>query len=342
MITLQQRYEISGESQGISARRAVIELARGLGFCEAVRDRLALLVTGCADHLLMTEGRGELVVRPLVMSNTPGTSRHGIEVLSITRGQGIADPRDQFSKLRALSDEFDFWGSANSGSVLRTALWDTSSFSDKSAATLASVPYGVPYGVVSLALKGETVNGDAWACYTDEAHFTVLLADGLGHGTSANRAATEAARSLEANGNAPLEEIVHCAHAVLRSTVGACVGVARVPTVSSITHPALTFAGIGNISASVWTEPSQKHLPSHDGVVGHLIRRVQSFSANCPSGSLVVLHSDGLKSRWDLSHYPGLSVRHPALIAAVLYRDFARDHDDVTVFVVRTGQHPPV
>lgn len=129
---------------------------------------------------------------------------------------------------------------------------------------------------------------------------------------------------------------------LLRSTVGACVGVARVPTVSSITHPALTFVGIGNISASVWTERSHKHLPSHDGVVGHVIRHVQSFSANCPSGSLVVLHSDGLKSRWDLSHYPGLSVRHPALIAAVLYRDFAREHDDVTVFVVRAGQHPPV
>ncbi|SAK84237.1 hypothetical protein AWB75_05518 [Caballeronia catudaia] len=98
---------------------------------------------------------------------------------------------------------------------------------------------------------------------------TVLLADGLGHGTFANHAATQAARSLEANGNAPIKEIVHCAHAVLRSTVGACVGVARVPMVSSITHPALTFAGIGNISASVWTEPSHKHLPSHDGVVGH-------------------------------------------------------------------------
>lgn len=338
MMTLQQHYEISGEIQGISARRAMTELARGLGFCETVRDRLALLVTECVDHLLEVGGRGELVVRPLVMSNTPGTERHGIEVLSISRGQGTADPRGQFSKLRALSDEFDFWGSANSASVLRTALWDTSSFPDKSAATIASVPYGV----VSLALKGETVNGDAWACYTDEAHFTVLLADGLGHGTSANRAATEAARSLEANGNAPLEEIVHCAHAVLRSTVGACVGVARVRTASSITHPALTFAGIGNISASVWTEPSHKHLPSHDGVVGHLVRRVQSFTANCPSGSLVVLHSDGLKSRWDLSLYPGLSVRHPALIAAVLYRDFARDHDDVTVFVVRADQRPPV
>ena len=77
-------------------------------------------------------------------------------------------------------------------------------------------------------------------------------------------------------------------------------------------------------------------------MVGHLVLRVQSLAANCPSGSFVVLHSDGLKSRWDLSLYPGLSVRHPALIAAVLYRDFARDHDDVTVFVVRADQRPPV
>ncbi|SAK83619.1 Stage II sporulation protein E (SpoIIE) [Caballeronia fortuita] len=337
MMTLQQRYEISTEIHGISARRAAIELAHGLGFDEMLRDKLAVFVTECANHLLETEERGELVMRPLVIDNTPGASRHGVEVLLISRGQGTADLHIG-SQLHRLPDEFEFWSSGNLGTVLRAALWNTSVLSDPPAAPLASVPYGV----VSLALEGESVNGDAWACHTGEDHFTVLLADGLGHGTFANRAASEAAESLAENGNAPLEEIVHRAHAMLRSTVGAAVGVARVPITSSTTDPALTFAGVGNISASVWTERSHKHLPSHDGVVGHRVRRVQSFSADCPSGSLVVLHSDGLKSRWDLSRYPGLWVRHPALIAAVLYRDFAREHDDLTVFVVRADQRPSV
>ena len=49
--------------------------------------------------------------------------------------------------------------------------------------------------------------------------------------------------------------------------------------------------------------------------------------------SLLVMHSDGLATRWQLDKYPGLAMRHPALIAGVLYRDFSRGRDDVTVLV---------
>jgi hypothetical protein len=38
-------------------------------------------------------------------------------------------------------------------------------------------------------------------------------------------------------------------------------------------------------------------------------------------------------SRWSLEDYPGLAARDPAVIAGVLYRDFSRRRDDVTVVV---------
>jgi len=47
------------------------------------------------------------------------------------------------------------------------------------------------------------------------------------------------------------------------------------------------------------------------------------------------MHSDGLQGRWSFDPYPGLAERHPAIVASVLYRDFCRGHDDVTVCVVR-------
>jgi hypothetical protein len=49
------------------------------------------------------------------------------------------------------------------------------------------------------------------------------------------------------------------------------------------------------------------------------------------------MHSDGLQSRWNFEPYPGLVMRHPAIIAGVLYRDFARGRDDLTVAVVRVS-----
>ncbi len=51
---------------------------------------------------------------------------------------------------------------------------------------------------------------------------------------------------------------------------------------------------------------------------------------------IVILHSDGLQSQWNLSKYPGILRRSPSLIAAVIYRDFTRGRDDVTVVVVKS------
>jgi hypothetical protein len=52
----------------------------------------------------------------------------------------------------------------------------------------------------------------------------------------------------------------------------------------------------------------------------------------------LVLYSDGLTTHWDLNAYPGLISRHPSLIAGVLYRDFNRGNDDVSVVVVKQKQ----
>jgi hypothetical protein len=47
------------------------------------------------------------------------------------------------------------------------------------------------------------------------------------------------------------------------------------------------------------------------------------------------MHSDGLSSSWKFDRYPGLSRAHPTLAAAVLFRDFWRRRDDVTVLISR-------
>ena len=47
------------------------------------------------------------------------------------------------------------------------------------------------------------------------------------------------------------------------------------------------------------------------------------------------MHSDGLSTKLYITAYPGLLGRDPSLIAGVLYRDYARGHDDVTVLVAK-------
>jgi hypothetical protein len=47
------------------------------------------------------------------------------------------------------------------------------------------------------------------------------------------------------------------------------------------------------------------------------------------------MSSDGLSSHWRLDRYPGLETHHPSVIAGVLYREFKRGRDDVTMVVAR-------
>ena len=96
-----------------------------------------------------------------------------------------------------------------------------------------------------------------------------------------------------------------------------------------------SFAGVGNISCRVETSGERRQLVSHSGTLGHVMRRVQEFEFAFPAGALLILHSDGLTSRWSCDDYPGLMNKHAGLIAGVLYRDHDRGSDDVTVVVLK-------
>ena len=91
----------------------------------------------------------------------------------------------------------------------------------------------------------------------------------------------------------------------------------------SSARPACSYAGIGNIAGVLAGGERSRGLVSHNGTVGVQIRQGPAFDYAWPPRGLLVMHSDGLTSRWSLDTYPGLRARHPAVIAGVLYRDFA-------------------
>jgi len=72
-----------------------------------------------------------------------------------------------------------------------------------------------------------------------------------------------------------------------------------------------------------------------NGTAGQGTARIRPFTYPFASGAMLVMSSDGLASRWSLDPHPGLLARHPALLAAILYRDHSRHRDDVTVVALR-------
>ena len=97
----------------------------------------------------------------------------------------------------------------------------------------------------------------------------------------------------------------------------------------------MTFAGIGNIGGAVSLPGRQKNVVSLGGTMGHVVPKLREFAYEWPPEALLILHSDGLGTKWSIDDYRGLAGRDPTLVAGVLYRDHARGRDDVTVVVVR-------
>ncbi len=124
-------------------------------------------------------------------------------------------------------------------------------------------------------------------------------------------------------------ELVQTIHAALRGTRGAAVAVASVEPGQG--H--VRFSGVGNIAGVVLGSAKAYAMVSHNGTAGHEARNIKEFVYPWDSDAVIVVHSDGLSSNWDPAAFPGLLRRHPSIIAAVLYREAARDRDDACVIV---------
>ncbi len=157
-----------------------------------------------------------------------------------------------------------------------------------------------------------------------------MIADGLGHGLGAHEASASATRMFLDNNGSP-GELLDLLHGALRSTRGAAVAIASI----DIEAGTLAYAGVGNVAGAIVDGELSRSLISHNGIVGHQCHRIQQFSYPWPHSGVLVMNSDGLVTNWRLNQYPGLRAKAPALIAAVLYRDFSRHRDDVSVLVVK-------
>jgi hypothetical protein len=120
-------------------------------------------------------------------------------------------------------------------------------------------------------------------------------------------------------------------HRALLPTRGAAVAIARVdPGARKI-----RFVGVGNIGAALVVNGELRHMASQNGTAGFVTHRITEFEYGFTGAPLLILHSDGVSTRWGLGGYPGLAAQHPSLVAGVLLRDQRRGRDDATVVALR-------
>lgn len=324
-----RRIPVSEASQVGEVRRAALAAAKEAGLGETDSGKLAIIATEAATNLAKHAQEGEVLLRVL-------GSGAGVEVLAVDSGPGMPD------LVRCLRDGYSSSGSPGTGlGAIGRLGTEFDVYTQPGTGTALMARIGAPdrvrrrlvYGAVCIPRDGEPISGDAWA-YVDRSagRSEIAVADGLGHGMYAAEAAREAVRLFSERDGEPPDALLGTIHAALRATRGAAMAIA------SLAGEEVTFTGVGNISGVLQGPDSRQNLVSENGTLGHQMRRVRSFTYRAPANAVLILHSDGLTSRWDLSQHPGLAARHPSLIAGVLYKRYERGTDDVTVVVAREAQ----
>lgn len=320
-----QRFVVDDTSQVGEVRRASHVLARELGFDDAAAGRLAIGVTELGTNLVRHAGGGALLL---------GVDGSAVELLSLDSGPGMDVDR-------CLSDGYSTGGTAGTGLGAVKRLADRfSAFSMSGRGAVVAARFGVApaltpgFSVAGVALPapGEQVSGDGWGVRAEQGGLRLLVADGLGHGPEAAEASSLALTLFQRSpATASPAALLEDAHATMRSTRGAAVAI-----VSMSAEPGtLTMAGAGNIIGRLISGIGDRSLLTQPGTLGVQIRRLQDTVHDWPEHAILVLHSDGIVSRWNLQDVPGLLQCDPIVTAAWIIRDHVRGHDDATVVVVR-------
>ena len=198
-------------------------------------------------------------------------------------------------------------------------------------APAAAAAGGFRWGGVDVPLSGAGESGDAWAVAAGQ-RFSVAMVDGLGHGPAAAGAAAAAISAFHAAPPGDPAAYLRRAHEAMRGTRGGVLAACEIDP----GRDELSYIGVGNIGGQVLAGGQCQSLAGRDGVVGVGLAPPQGRAARYRwgPGATLILASDGIRSPWDLSAYPGLLRHCPAVIAATLHRDLARGTDDASVLVV--------
>jgi anti-sigma regulatory factor (Ser/Thr protein kinase) len=318
---------IDDASRVAEARRLAQTVARAEGMDQAGIASAELIASEMATNLWKHAKGGELLIE---RHSAHGSS--GIDIISVDKGPGIV------SIQQCLQDGYSGSGTSGTGlgAIKRVArVFDAYSEVGKGTVMLARITehpdQNMTVGAAGRPVAGEDLSGDSCAMRADGDNSLFIVADGLGHGIQAAEASAEAISAFRTTTDTGPALVLHRVHRALRGTRGAAVAIASLDRKKRIVR----YAGIGNIAGVVVGSSKSQSMISHNGTAGHEAAHFQEFSYQFPESSLLIMHSDGLSSTWNLKSYPGLQGRHPSVIGGVLYRDAGRVRDDACIVVAR-------
>lgn len=316
-------------------KREVHRLSIQCGLAEKKIAEIDIVVAEIGSNIIKHAGGGEVLV---MLTDMP---QPAIEIIGIDNGPGIADlarmMQDGISTVRTLghglgsikrlSDFLQIYSVKGWGTVI------LSRFFIKPPEQYPAKP-GAEIRTLLVPKPGEKVCGDGFYVRPDRAGVRIFLGDGLGHGPEANKAVTAAINSFRYCMVPDLSEVLRQMHEDVKRTRG-LVGTGAV---YNNTTGNWKICGVGNINARMLTAATSRTYLPYNGIIGHNLPRTinqQEIEHTPGKEQILILCSDGIKTRWEMTKYPAIFRYDMSVLAAAIYKDNARKTDDMSVVIVK-------
>ncbi|RYY96191.1 MAG: serine/threonine protein kinase [Chitinophagaceae bacterium] len=311
-------------------KKEVHALATAGGFSAKRVAEVDIVVAELVSNLARHAGGGELFAK-LFEDN----GRQGLELIAVDSGPGISDlkammqdgasSKDSLGQglgaIRRLSDLLQIYTQKDWGTLQLVRIYNK-------AATAAQKPGPVDIRSLVVPKPGETECGDGFYYKQTKEHVKLFLGDGLGHGPEAAHAVRTAIDAFKICPEDTAAENLRFIHSAVKKTRGLVATVA----IFSMRDKRWRICGVGNIATRLHSAMSSRNHNSYNGIVGlNMPNTLNDQLLDYEKGQTIVMCSDGIKSKWDLQRLTGIQRYDLSLLNAALFKEFARQTDDMSV-----------
>lgn len=329
-------YRIEDRSYVSILKREIHNKTTQAGFNRLRVGEIDIIVSELTSNMIKFADKGEILYR---INCTD--SNKCLEIFSIDGGPGHEDMKRMMSDgnsssntlghglgaIERLSDVFQIYSVKDWGTVSYCKI-----YSNKPEIVHRRIANEINIGIVQVPIPNEVLCGDGYYYHSDKDYSLFFLGDGLGHGINAHNAVNAAIEAVKECQERLPSEILRHIHASVKKTRG------LVATIAVLNHHTNEWkiCGIGNIITQIYRGLESKNYMSYNGILGHNIpKTINDYTSEGEKYSIITMCSDGIRGKWTPLLYPSILKYNPSIIASVIFKDFARRTDDMTVLVAK-------
>lgn len=331
-------YKIADRSYVAFLKREIHNKISALHFNERQVGEIDIIVSEMTSNLVKHARAGEILYK--ITSNQELST---LEIVCIDNGPGMADTSKMLmdgvsttgtlgqglGALKRLSTRFQIYSLPGWGTVLYVAYSSRTPLSPKQRLMMDT-------NAICVSKPSEAVCGDGYRIKNIGGRLQIFFADGLGHGVHAKEAVDKAGDFFQECKEEDPADMIRQIHDRVRKTRG------LVATLACLDPRAAqwTICGVGNVFTRVYSGITSKIYMGYNGALGLTIPNTMKASVfEAEKNQLLIMCSDGIRTRWELVKYPSIQRYDSVILAAALYKDFSRGTDDSSVLVAKINSY---